>query len=160
MTVPAHTAPVDVPDLVSALAAVRARGLRLSSARRLVLGALFAAGQSLSAEDVARSAGCDLASVYRNLEALEEVGIVRHQHAGHGPGRYALAGAAPELVACEHCGARATVPRAAADAVRAAVLAVTGFVPRMDHFPLHGLCARCADRIAAAREGASDVRRG
>ena len=33
----------------------------------------------------------DLGSVYRNLEALERAGLVRHVHAGHGAGRYALA---------------------------------------------------------------------
>ena len=34
----------------------------------------------------------DLASVYRNLEQLEELGVVRHVHLGHGPGLYALVG--------------------------------------------------------------------
>ena len=33
----------------------------------------------------------DLASVYRNLDTLEEIGLVRHFHVGHGPGLYALA---------------------------------------------------------------------
>ena len=36
----------------------------------------------------------DLASVYRNLEHLEELGVVRHVHFGHGPGLYALPAAA------------------------------------------------------------------
>jgi Fur family transcriptional regulator, ferric uptake regulator len=149
VTVPAHTALVAAPDLDSALHALRARGLRLSSARRRVLGVLFAAGLPLTADEVARRSGppaeggCDLASVYRNLEVLEDAGVVRHLHVGHGPGLYLPAADATELVVCERCGARADIdPRVTAD-VRAAVLAATGFTPRFDHFPLAGLCPRC-----------------
>lgn len=38
----------------------------------------------------------DLGSVYRNLETLEGLGVVRHMHAGHGPGLYAIAHDADE----------------------------------------------------------------
>jgi Fur family ferric uptake transcriptional regulator len=150
VTVPAHAARVAAPDLAAALAAVRARGLRLSSARRAVLQALFGGAGPRTAEEIARGAagrpGCDLASVYRNLEVLEAAGVVRHLHVGHGAGLYLPAADATELVVCERCGARADVdPRVTAD-VRAAVRAATGFVPRFDHFPLAGLCPRCADR--------------
>ena len=55
------------------------------------------------------------------------------------------AASAAELIVCEPCGARADVdPRVTAD-VRAAVRAATGFTPHFDHFPLAGLCPRCAD---------------
>jgi Fur family ferric uptake transcriptional regulator len=145
VTVPAHTALVAAPDLAAAITAVRATGLRLSSARRTVLATLFGATRALTAEDIARGADCDLASVYRNLETLEEAGVVRHMHVGHGAGVYLPAADATELVVCERCGARADIdPRITAD-VRAAVRAATGFTPRFDHFPLAGLCPRCAD---------------
>lgn len=150
MTVPAHTARIAVPDLTSALAAVRDRGMRLSSARRIVLEAIYEADGPLTAEEIARGAGgrvprCDLASVYRNLEALEAAGLVRHLHVGHGPGLYLSAARAVELIVCERCGARADIdPRVTAD-LRVAVAAATGFTPRFDHFPLAGLCRRCAD---------------
>jgi Fur family ferric uptake transcriptional regulator len=144
VTVPAHTARIAVSDLPSALAAVRERGLRLSCARRIVLEALYEADGPLTAEEIARSGRCDLASVYRNVEALETAGLVRHLHVGHGPGLYLPAAAAVELIVCERCGARADVdPRDTAD-VRAAVQAATGFTPHFDHFPLAGLCPRCA----------------
>jgi Fur family ferric uptake transcriptional regulator len=149
MTVPAHAAPVAVPDLASALELLRGRGLRLSAARRIVLEALFRAPGPLTADEIARGAHglvppCDPASVYRNLEALEELGLVRHLHVGHGPGLYLPAAIAAELVVCERCGARADLdPRLTAD-IRAAVRAATGFAPCFDHFPLAGLCPRCA----------------
>jgi len=145
VTVPAHAALVAVPDLASAMAVLRAAGLRLSRARRTVLATLFESATPLTAEDIARTAACDLASVYRNLAPLARAGVVRHLHLGHGAGVYLPAADATELVVCERCGARADIdPRVTAD-VRAAVRAATGFTPRFDHFPLAGLCPRCAD---------------
>ena len=81
---------------------VRAHGLRVSSARRNVLDALLNADQPLTAEEIA--AGADIASTYRNLDALETIGIVRHVHLGHGPGRYALAMRSGGWATCETCG--------------------------------------------------------
>jgi Fur family transcriptional regulator, ferric uptake regulator len=146
VTVPAHAARVAAPDLAAALAAVRARGLRLSSARRAVLEALYEAGRPAPAEELARAGGCDLASAYRNLEALEDAGLVRHMHVGHGAGLYAPAGTRCDIVACERCGARTVLAPEIASRIRAAVHAASGFVPRFDHFPLTGLCPRCSTR--------------
>ena len=97
---------------------VRAHGLRVSTARRSVLEALMAADAPLTAEEIA--GGADLASTYRNLETLEAIGIVRHVHLGHGPGRYALSGRSGGWATCEACG-RSTalaVARAAARSAR------------------------------------------
>ena len=144
MTVPSHTAPVAVRDLDCALDAVRARGLRLSMARRVVVEAVFTAPGPVTAEEIARSGRRDLASVYRNLEALEAIGLIRHLHVGHAAGLYLPAAMAVELVVCERCGARSDIdPRVSAD-VRAAIREATGFSPRFHHFPLAGLCPRCA----------------
>jgi Fur family ferric uptake transcriptional regulator len=150
MTV-SHSAPaLRAGDLSTAVTALRVRGLRVSSARRLLLEALYAADGPISAEDIAgglggRLPGQDLGSVYRNLETLEEVGLVRHVHLGHGPGLYALAGPAErEYVVCEGCASVVALPPAALDDVRAAALAATGVQARFSHFPLVGLCAACS----------------
>lgn len=148
------------PHFDAALAALRARGLRASSARRLVLGVLLAAGRPLRAEEIAGGLdgalpACDVGSVYRNLETLEAAGLVRHVHAGHGPGRYALAGPREtEYLACEDCGELQAVPAAELDAARAMIRARLGFQARFTHFPLAGTCAACArvaDPVPAAR---------
>src|SRR5262245_30293798 len=78
-------------DLNSALAVMRERGLRVSAARRLVLEALLVADGPMSAEQIAQGIGgrvpsSDIASVYRNLQAFDEAGLVRHVHLGHSPG--------------------------------------------------------------------------
>jgi Fur family ferric uptake transcriptional regulator len=161
MTVP-HLAPaVEAPTAAAAARALRRRGLRLSAARRLVLEALFAAGRPVAAEEIAAGVGgrvppSDLASVYRNLEVLERLGLVRHLHLGHGAGRYAPAGRRDELVACERCGACAALPAATVAAIRAAVRAAVGFEAHFSHFPLPGLCPACAARRATSEE--ADVR--
>lgn len=141
-----------VSDLAEAIDVVRASGLRLTSARRLVLEALLAARAPISAEDIADGLGgtmtrSDIASVYRNLETLGSLGLVRHFHAGHGPGRYVLEGFGDrEYLACESCGKLESVQPAALDGVRDAVRDLSGFEARFSHFPIVGLCARCAKK--------------
>lgn len=150
----AHTGPrLEAATLAEALAAVRARGLRLSGARRVVLEALYATDDPLSAEQIAEGIGAlpasDLASVYRNLETLERLGLVQHVHLGHGAGRYVRAGREREYLVCEGCGANRAVPPEQLDGVRRAVQEATGFSARFSHFPIVGLCSDCAARQSA-----------
>ena len=150
MTVSPDRKPVVVTDLEEAMEVVRRGGLRLTSSRRLVLEALLATREPISAEEIADGLGgrmtqSDIASVYRNLETLGELGLVRHFHAGHGPGRYVLVGFGNrEYLACESCGVLESVEPAALDGVRDAVRDLSGFEASFSHFPIVGLCARCA----------------
>jgi Fur family ferric uptake transcriptional regulator len=83
--------------------------------------------------------------VYRNLDVLEGVGLVRHVHLGHGPGLYALAGGRErEYLTCERCGAYEAVDPAQLDGVREAIRARFGYEARFTHFPIGGLCRDCA----------------
>ena len=120
---------------------VRAHGMRVSTARRSVLEALLAAAEPLTAEELA--GGADLASTYRNLETLESIGIVRHVHLGHGPGRYELSGRNHGWATCEACGRSTPLPSPALQAIRLAARDAAGFEPAFTHFSLVGLCADC-----------------
>ena len=150
MTVAHHAVPVLVPSLAAALGTLRSRGLRISSARRLVLEALFAADGPVTAEEVAGGLGgrlpaSDLASVYRNLDTLETLGVVRHVHLGHGPGRYSLAGRHDwGYAACERCGRHVVLDDDALADIGDAVRTASGFTPALAHFPIVGLCPACA----------------
>src|SRR5216683_1526560 len=103
---------------------MRERGLRISAARRLVLEALLAADGPMSAEQIAHGIGgrvpsSDIASVYRNLQAFDEIGLVRHVHLGHSPGLRALAVAGErEYLTCERCADYRAVAPEDLDAVR------------------------------------------
>ena len=141
MTVPHLIPAMEASTAPAAFAAVRAHGLRLSSARRLLLQALFDADRPLSAEELAGDG--DVASAYRNLEVLEGLGLVTHVHLGHGPGRYQPAGRPREFVVCERCGDVSPLSADAVGAVRLAVLDALGYRARFTHFPLAGLCPGC-----------------
>ncbi len=149
-----HPAPaIAARDLEEAVAAVRDRGLRVSSARRLLLEALFAADGPRTAEELAAGSGdtlgSDPASVYRNLERLEAIGLVRHVHLGHGPGLYALAGTlADGYVVCDLCGKRKAASSEQLERVRSAVRTEFGYESAFSHFPIVGLCPECAREAA------------
>ena len=130
------------PSLPTMLNTMRAHGLRVSSARRTVLQALMNAGEPQTAEQLAGEA--DLASTYRNLETLETIGLVRHVHLGHGPGRYELAGRSDGWATCESCGASTALPSPALQAIRRAVRETAGFEAAFTHFPIVGRCAVCS----------------
>jgi len=146
----AYSRPViAAPDVEATLAAVRGHGLRVSSARRLIVEALFAADGPVSAIDIADGLGgrlphVDAASVYGNLETFERLGLVTHVHVGHGPGLYALADRiGRHYVCCEGCGALHAVPASVLAAVRQAIRDATGYDARFTHFPIMGLCPGC-----------------
>ena len=87
----------------------------------------------------------DIGSVYRNLETLERLGIVRHVHLGHGPGLYALPGrGGQEFLVCESCDSVQTLDAGELDELREGVRGRFGFEPRFSHFPLFGLCKECS----------------
>lgn len=134
-------------DVDEAVQALRERGLRLSTSRRLVLRALFEADGPVSAEQLSRGLELELelTSVYRNLEMLERHGLVRHVHLGHGPGLYALVGGGErEYLYCERCGAVRALEPGELDPVRAEVRGRFGFEVRFTHFALPGTCQDCS----------------
>jgi Fur family transcriptional regulator, ferric uptake regulator len=127
-------------------------------ARRQILQALFTAAGPLPAEKIAEAAGgttgqdgkrnasLDAASVYRNLEAFERAGVVRHVHLGHGPGLYALVGEGErEYLYCERCHTAVGVEPAELDEVRELIRERFGYRARFTHFPIVGVCEHCRD---------------
>lgn len=147
------TSPRPVPDLTSALNVLREDGGRVSMSRRALLTVLFAHDDPLSVEQIAAASvpPLDVPSTYRTLERLEQVGLVRHVHLGHGPGLYELAGLGDrEYAWCESCGKASSIDRAKLDEARDIIEKTIGHRPRFGHFPLIGLCPVC---IAAEKAG-------
>jgi Fur family ferric uptake transcriptional regulator len=139
-----------VEDVTEAL---RAAGHRVSRPARAVLDALFSADGPTSAEQIAEGLGgrlepLDASSVYRNLERLEQLGVVRHLHVGHGAGLYALARDGDrEYLVCERCARVTSLDPAALDSLRESVFRAFGHHARFGHFPMHGFCAECLGHV-------------
>ena len=143
MTLAPEREPLEFETIDDVLAALRRSGHRVTMPAKAVLQALFAASGPLAAEQLAPE--LEPASVYRNLERLQQLGVVTHVHAGHGPGRYVLArGGEREYLVCERCARLTAVDPAALDEVRERVREAFGYEARFTHFPIHGLCADCA----------------
>jgi Fur family transcriptional regulator, ferric uptake regulator len=149
MTVPHETRPLAPPSVPAAITTLRVRGLRVSAARRLVLEALFAAEGPVRAEAIAagldgRFPSSDLASVYRNLDTLEEIGLVRHFHVAHGAGLYALAAHHQAgYVACDRCGAHQPLDVTTVENIAAVLRDACGYEPQLVHFPIIAHCPEC-----------------
>jgi Fur family transcriptional regulator, ferric uptake regulator len=142
-----QTAPLHFATIEDAIVALRELGLRLSTARRLVLEALFAADGAVSAQQLSRDLNLDPTSVYRNLELLERFGAVRHVHLAHGAGLYVLAGRRDrEYLYCERCETVTPVAVEDLDPARNLIQEQFGFHARFTHFAIVGLCRRCAAR--------------
>lgn len=147
MTVAPEVKRLSFDTFADAVSALRDRGLRLSTARRLVLDALFDAEGPVSAEQLSRRLGIELTSVYRNLETLERHGLVRHVHLGHGPGLYVLVGRGEhEYLYCERCHRARALEPGELDPVRNLVEEHYGYRTRFTHFALVGICGDCLAR--------------
>jgi len=134
----------------SVLNRLRSHGLRVSTPRRVVVKTLFAAEGPLTANEIAAGldggpAELDLATVYRNLETLEELEVVVRLVGSDGPGRWRLAdGSGHCYVACHRCGALKEVGAEELDGLRAVLRERFGYEVSFSRFPMMGVCRGCS----------------
>ncbi len=127
---------------------LREKGLRLTPQRELVLNAVRELGHA-TPEDVAAKIhlthpGINLSTVYRNLETLENVGLVQHTHLGHGGATYHAAEELTHLhLVCENCGSVGDAPIEAAANFVNTLSDDYGFKTDVTHFAIYGTCADC-----------------
>jgi Fur family ferric uptake transcriptional regulator len=129
-------------------AELRARGYRLTPQRQLVLEAVGVLGHGTPDEilaEVRRTAsGVNVSTIYRTLELLEELGLVRHTHLSHGAPTWSVAGAHEHAhLVCRSCEAVQEVDVEILAGV-VADLATRGFPVDVGHVALFGLCTACA----------------
>jgi Fur family transcriptional regulator, ferric uptake regulator len=91
----------------------------------------------------ARAPDVHISTIYRNLEDLQELGVVVHSHLGHGPATYQLASLAHGHFICEACGATLEAPDELFKGLAATVMAKLGFSIDPHHFAMLGLCRAC-----------------
>ncbi|HEX4245646.1 MAG TPA: Fur family transcriptional regulator [Acidimicrobiales bacterium] len=144
----------DFSSVDAVLAYLRSRGGRVTSTRRILLEVLFDAAGHMSAEALAeavqqRAPDVHLSTIYRNLEELEELGVIAHSHLGHGPSSYLLASHAHAHFVCAECGTMIEAPDQIFRGLARAAKTDLGFSIDPKHFAILGLCANCSARHPA-----------
>jgi Fur family ferric uptake transcriptional regulator len=129
---------------------LRARGLRLTAQRQLVLEAVYRLGHATPDQVhavVARTAaGVNITTVYRTLELLEELGLVTHAHLSHGSPTYHAVGEDQHVhLVCRTCGGVEEESPAVLEGLVGSLLGRKGFLVDVGHVALFGLCGRCAE---------------
>lgn len=136
-------------DTDAILRLLRAGGGRATATRRATIDVLLAAGdEHLNAEEIlhrVRRQVPDVAesTVYRTLSSLEELGVVTHQHLGHGPSTYHQATNAHQHLVCQSCGSIIDVPDTVFDDLATHIDQDYGFAIDPRHFALQGMCRDC-----------------
>jgi Fur family transcriptional regulator, ferric uptake regulator len=130
------------------LGRLRAEGARLTVPRRLLVEALVSADGHITANELAdrihrSDPGVNESTVYRNLDALERLGLVEHVHLGHGRAVYHLADDLHHHLVCEGCGAVVEVPARIFAGVARTLKGRHGFTMRPYHFAVLGRCREC-----------------
>lgn len=133
----------------------RGRGLRWTETRRLVVEVLAAAsGHVTAAEVVERCRERDPrtvpSTVYRTLDVLDELGLVRHAHGADGRQEYHVR---PDEdhghLHCESCGSQWELRAAEVAEFLAHVERHRAFSVDLSHLTLVGRCADCGGRPRA-----------
>jgi Fur family ferric uptake transcriptional regulator len=130
-------------------ATLREKGYRLTPQRELVLRAVDRLGHATPDEVLSavreESQAVNISTVYRTLELLEELGLVRHNHiSDRAPTYHSTATPDHVHLVCRGCGA---VSEAAPEEVMPMVEGLRekhGFVTDVGHLTVFGTCRRCA----------------
>ena len=127
------------------------RGLRMTPQPQLVLDAVRALGHA-SPEKIctrvqASAPAVNITTVYRTLDLLERIGMVRHTHLGHGAPTYSEQEHQHVHLVCHSCGTVTEISTDLMDELARRLLTESGFALDATHVALSGACRSCrADR--------------
>ena len=129
---------------------LRARGYRLTPQRQLVLSAVGELGhatpEDVHAWVVERVSGVNISTVYRTLELLEGLGLVKHAHLSHGAPTYHAADAPEHIhLICRDCGKVTEAAPSIVAPMLAALEETKGFVADVGHLTIFGSCEECGE---------------
>lgn len=122
----------------------------MTAQREKVLTAVRELGHATPEQVADAVPGVDQATIYRSLELLEELGLVRHTHLGHGAASYRPAEDDHIHVVCHSCGSVVDAPTDLVDQLEARLRAERGFALDRAHFTVFGRCANCGPPTAPA----------
>jgi Fur family ferric uptake transcriptional regulator len=130
---------------------LRARGLRLTPQRELVLAALHQLDGPATVDEIyarvhALSASVDISTVYRTLELFQEFQLVSSFDPGDGKRRYEHLGveAPHHHLVCRACGQVIPVAQADLRPLAEHLAEAYGFIVDEGDLTISGLCATCS----------------
>ncbi|HEX9438278.1 MAG TPA: Fur family transcriptional regulator [Roseiflexaceae bacterium] len=132
---------------------------RLTPQRLIVLEMIKRSGKHLTAQEIhaavlPQQPYVNIATVYRTLQWLQDVGLVAPIAVGSGAVRYEYtSGAVHHHLICQECGQEQEIGDDILDALKARLLERYGFTAQWSHLALPGRCAAC--RREAREEGAN-----
>jgi Fur family transcriptional regulator, ferric uptake regulator len=123
-------------------------GLRLTPQRQLVLRAVDTLGHATPDEILAEvqrhASAVNASTVYRNLEVLEELGLVRHAHlSDRAPTYHSVTDHTHFHLVCRKCQRVASVDAGEVAGFAEAMTARHGFVLDVGHLAIFGECVEC-----------------
>jgi Fur family ferric uptake transcriptional regulator len=117
--------------------------------RQLVLDAVeeleHATPEQICATVQRQAPAVNITTVYRTLDLLERLGLVRHTHLGHGAPNYSVREHEHVHLVCHWCGSVAEVPSELLDALAGRLDTDHGFRLDATHVALSGTCRDCAE---------------
>ncbi len=124
--------------------------MRLTPQRRRIVDALaqleHGTPDTIAAE-VSQDGGAplSLSTIYRSLEALEQLAFVSHTHLDHRAPTYHLADHATHIhLVCLGCGSIGEAPAGMADGFAGNLRGAAGFEADVTHMAVQGWCAPCS----------------
>ena len=130
-------------------ARLREQGRRLTPQRELILGAVDRLGHATPDEVLVevrkQSSAVNISTVYRTLEVLEELGLVRHAHlSDRAPTYHSVTDHEHFHLVCRNCHRVTSVDAGVASDLVAQLDTDHGFRPDIGHLTVHGWCRDCA----------------
>ncbi|MFP5020861.1 Fur family transcriptional regulator [Pseudonocardia phyllosphaerae] len=123
------------------------RGLRMTPQRQLVLDAVRTLGHATPEQVCTRvqetAPAVNITTVYRTLDLLEELGVVRHAHLGHGAPTYSEHQHRHVHLVCHRCGRVDEAPTELMAEVERRTRSEYGFRLDATHVALSGTCTDC-----------------
>lgn len=125
------------------------RGMRMTPQRQLVLDAVRAlqhATPERICEHVQHSApAVNITTIYRTLDLLEGLDLVRHTHLGHGAPSYSTQPHEHVHLVCHRCGEVSEIPNDELTELAERLQQRFGFVLDPSHLAMSGRCRNCTD---------------
>src|SRR6478672_9229085 len=138
---------------------LRGSGYRLTPQRELILRAVEDLGHATPDEVLARvreqSSAVNVSTVYRTLEVLEELGLVRHAHlSDRAPTYHSVTEHEHFHLVCRNCQKVISVDPDVLTPVIDRLAADHSFTVDIGHLTIFGHCEDCAGTSADAADGA------